>query len=267
MLIRVIVVITLAFIGCLCVYKTLFSTFLLPFEQPSIHLSTLKELHNSGHTEATYFIDGRNYRLEPGETRTISVADRESLAIFSPLDGMTTMLKLCFWTSLVISSPLWLYFVFVFVTPAIEPNARRMIVPFILILFAFGLLGLGFAYSFTIPFANQFLFAFNQELGQNLWGLSQYIDYSILLILSHIFVFELAAVLLLMVHYGVISSQTLASKRRHAYLVIFIIAAVLTPPDVFTQVALGIPMAGFYELIIAYGWMRSRKVNYQEIRL
>lgn len=259
LLIRVIAIISLGFIACLIGYKTLFATLLTPFEKPQVEISSVKEIHNSGSTPITYYVDGRNITLEPGQKVTVSIPDKESLVILSPLEGMTTMIKLCFWTGLVISSPAWLYCLFLFISPAIEQSARTFIIPFIALLLSFGTCGLLFAYLFTIPMANIFLSAFNNELGQNFWGLSHYVDYSILLLLSHAFVFELAAVLLILVHYGVISYEAIAGKRRHACLISFIIAAILTPPDVFTQVALGVPMVIMYELIVIYGRLRSKR--------
>lgn len=264
LLIRVIAIISLGFIFCLFSYKTLFATFLAPLDKPAIQTSTVKEIHNPGSSEVTYFVNGYNHTLQAGQTLTVAVPDK-SLAIFTPLEGMTTMIKLSLWAGLVITSPAWLYCVFLFIIPGLEQNFRRYIIPFIGLLLCFGMSGLVFAYLFTIPIANLFLSGFNQEFGQNLWGLTHYVDYSILLMLSHVFVFELAALMLILVHFGFMSYTLMASKRKHAYLISFIVAAILTPPDIFTQVALGVPMVIMYELILLYGWIRERKRNYVEI--
>jgi sec-independent protein translocase protein TatC len=258
LLIRVVAIITVGFIACLIGFQTLFTTLLTPFEKPQVQISSLKEIHNSGSSPATYYVNGQNIHLEPGQRTTVTIPDKESLVILSPLEGITTMFKLCLWAALILTSPIWLYSLFLFISPALEQSAR-MIIPFIVLLLSFGAGGLTFAYTFTIPLANVYLAAFNSEIGQNFWGLSQYVDYTILLLLSHAFMFELAAILLLLVHYGTISYETIAGKRRHAYLTSFIAAALVTPPDVFTQIALGIPMVMMYELIIIYGWLRSKR--------
>lgn len=261
LLLRTLIVIAVGFALCLVGYKTLFETLLAPLQQPThIQVSSVKEIRNNGPVPITYFVEGNNISLDPGQSVTVTIPDKEqSLVILSPLEGMTTMIKLCFWTALVGTSPIWLYFVFLFIAPAIERHILKSIAPFIALLFSFGLCGLLFAQFFTIPIANLFLSSFNNELGINFWSLAHYVDFSILLLLSHAFVFELAAVLLILVHLGVISPEAMASKRRHACLISFIIAAIVTPPDIFTQIALGVPMVIMYELILIYGRIRSRK--------
>lgn len=266
LLIRVLLIIASGVIVCLVFYQTLFSTLLTPFETPRVQVSTVKEIRNTGATQAAYTVEGRSLTLEPGQAITVSIPDNESLVILSPLEGMSTMLKLCFWTGLIATSPAWLYCLFCFIAPAIGHQAKMLIIPFILLLLCFGITGLLFAHLFTIPFANVYLSTFNREIGQNFWSLSHYVDYTILLLLSHAFVFELAAVLLALVHYGIISYEAIAGKRRHACLGSFIVAAILTPPDVFTQLALAVPMVILYELIVIYGWMRSKRQIYREIR-
>lgn len=264
LIMRSFIVIAIGFGLCLMGYKTLFDTLLAPLQQSAqVQISSVKEIRNNGTLPITYYFDGNNISLEPGESVTVTIPDKEqSLVILSPLEGMTTMLKLCFWTALVGTSPIWLYFLFLFVSPAFERQILKTIAPFIALLFAFGCCGLLFAHFFTIPIANLFLASFNKELGLNFWSLAHYVDYSILLLLSHAFIFELAAVLLMLVHVGVISPEAMASKRRHACLTSFIIAAIVTPPDIFTQVALGVPMVIMYELILIYGRIRSRKQDY-----
>jgi sec-independent protein translocase protein TatC len=127
---------------------------------------------------------------------------------------------------------------------------------------AFLLFGLLFAYYVTIPLANQFLYAFNLSIGENLWSASLYLDYTVVLLLANALAFELCAVLLLCVHYGVISSRWLQAKRRYIYVAIFVVAAVLTPPDVLTQLLLAIPLVIFYEMIVVYArWKALRSTS------
>lgn len=265
--IRLLATVFIGFSLCFMGYKPLFDSLLAPLDKPAqLQVSTVKEIRNSGVSPATYFYEGRNVILEPGESLKVTIPDKnQQLVILSPLEGMTTMLKLCFWTSLVVTSPIWLYFIFIFISPALGKQSRKLIIPFTLLLLIFGSCGFLFAYLLTIPIANVFLSAFNSEIGLNFWSLAHYVDYSILLLLSHAFIFELAALLLILVHYGIISYEALRTKRRHACLISFIIAAILTPPDIFTQIALGIPMVIMYELIMIYGRLRAEKSEYSVI--
>jgi sec-independent protein translocase protein TatC len=117
--------------------------------------------------------------------------------------------------------------------------------------------GIGLAYWFTIPLANQYLQAFNASLGQNAWSFAHYVDYTLLIMLGHIIAFELSLLLLLLVHFRILSPEWLVSKRRYMIILTFILAALLTPPDVITQIALAIPLILLYELAIFYAkWRR-----------
>lgn len=179
------------------------------------------------------------------------------LVILSPAEGFKVTLEACFWFSLVITSPVWFCFVFRFIAPALQTSQKQFFFPVIALTVAFLLLGLCFAYYVTIPLANQYLYSFNQQIGQNLWGLSHYLDYTVFLLFANALAFEIGAILLLLVHYRIIPLQTLQKRRRVSIVIIFVLAAFLTPPDVFTQLLLAIPLMGLYELIVLYARWRT----------
>ncbi len=189
------------------------------------------------------------------------------LVILSPSEGFKVTLEACFWFSLVITSPVWFYFVFRFITPALQTSETKLILPVISLTVAFLLLGLGFAYYCTIPFANHYLYSFNKEIGQNMWGLSHYLDYTVFLLFANALAFEMGAILLLLVHYRIISLEALQRRRRPAIVAVFIVAALLTPPDVFTQGLLALPLIALYELIVLYARYRNRTAQGRELLL
>lgn len=174
------------------------------------------------------------------------------LAVFSPTEGIVITFKVCLYTSLFLSAPFWLWEVLKFISPALKENERRIVIPFFLTSIAFMITGCFLACSITIPLSNQYLMSFNATMAQNLWGLSEYLDYTFLLMLAHGFAFECGVLLLLLVHLGLIKDSTLIKGRRYSILGSFILAALLTPPDVFSQVMLALPLIGFYEMAIGY---------------
>ncbi len=91
--------------------------------------------------------------------------------------------------------------------------------------------------------------------------MAHYLDYTLVLFLGHAIAFEISLLLLFMVHFGVLSLELLISKRRYMIVGAFIVGAVLTPPDVPTQLMLAIPLIGIYEIAIIYGKIR-RKMPY-----
>jgi len=181
------------------------------------------------------------------------------LVMLAPTDGLVMVLKTCFWVGIVISSPIWMYCLLQFIAPALRSHERNVVAPFFLLSLAFLILGLLFAFFVAIPFANQYLNAFNAGLGKNLWTLPHYIDYTLLLLLANALAFELCVIVLFLVHYGIFSSQDMIAKRKAVIIGIFILAAVLTPPDVFTQMMLAIPLIAFYEVAILYSHLKEKR--------
>lgn len=160
---------------------------------------------------------------------------------------------------IVISSPIWMYWLLQFIAPALRSYERNLVAPFFLLSLTFLTLGLLFAFFVAIPFANQYLTAFNAGLGDNLWTLPHYIDYTVLLLLAHALAFELCVLVLFLVHYGIFSSRAMIAKRKGVIISIFILSAVLTPPDVFTQLMLAIPLIVFYEVAILYAHLKEKR--------
>jgi len=193
------------------------------------------------------------YLIPPGEFLLIeSSVEQPSLVIFSPLEGMVTTLKVCFWVGLVATSPLWLFLALQFGAPALRTRERHLLIPFLGLSLLFLALGVLLAFTVTIPLANQYLYAYNLDIGVNLWSFTHYLDYSIILLLANALAFEFALLLFFLVHLGVFTAEALAAKRRIMIVAAFIIGAVLTPPDVLTQFMLAIPLIIFYEAAILY---------------
>lgn len=181
----------------------------------------------------------------------------QNLLILGPIEGLSISLKISFWVGLVGSSPLWLYFIFQFIAPALHRREKRLILPFLALSFLFIALGICFAYKITIPIANSYFFDFNENLGRNLWSFAHYLDYTMVLLLSNAIAFELFVIALLLVHYGFLKSQQMKNKRRHAIVAAFVLGAILTPPDVLSQVLMAIPLIILYELTILYALFRE----------
>jgi len=182
----------------------------------------------------------------------------QTLLILSPGEGFITCFKVSFWVGVLGSSPIWGCFLLQFVLPALKENEKAKVTPFLLISFACLLLGLLAAFFVGIPLANQALAEFNKTLGENFWSLSSYIDYTLTLLLSSAFAFEIAGIGFLLVHMGVFSVEMLCKRRREVVVVTFILGAVLTPPDVFTQGVLAGVLLIFYELAILYAKWKGR---------
>lgn len=191
--------------------------------------------------------------IQPGESYTyFNPVQTKKLVVLGPLEGILIAFKVSFWVGLAVSSPLWLYFIIQFIMPGLNAHEKSFASSFILLSLIFITAGCFFAFFITIPLANEYLLTFNQHIGNNLWSLENYLNYSLFLMLANAFAFELATIGIFAVKLGYISLEMLINRRRHAILGAFILGALMTPPDVLTQFMLAIPLIALYEGIILY---------------
>lgn len=225
------------------------------------HLDDLRQvimhclcLIGAGFLVALYFYDTLFHSLCLPLIKGISPSFQ--LIMTSPGEGLTCTFRLCFWVSLACTSPFCLYRLLYFFLPAFEDGVKNLLLPFLIFSELFLMLGGLFAFYFTIPIANQYLFNFNQTLGMNLWSISHYLDYTLVLLLGNALAFELGVIGFFLVHLGLIDAAQLQAKRKLAIVCSFVIGALLTPPDVLTQIFMALPLIALYESVIFYGKLR-----------
>jgi sec-independent protein translocase protein TatC len=182
----------------------------------------------------------------------------EGLYFLNPIEGFSIAAKLSLWVGITLSSPFWLYFILTFFLPALKPRERRLLFPFLLLSLLFAVGGILFAYTITLPLVMQFFQKFNSELGENLWSAAKTFDLILGLILAHGIVFELYVVLLLLIRFRLLSYSLLKKVRRGVIVAIFVLAALLTPPDVLSQLLLAFPMLLLFESAILYARLITR---------
>jgi len=174
------------------------------------------------------------------------------LILLGPLEGISTTIKICFWLSCALSSPVWGILLMRFILPGLKSSERSLALPFLC--WSIAALGLAFvgALSTFIPLTNQVLETFNQSLGQNLWSVSHYLNFTLMMIFSVMIAAELVVILFFLVHYGKVEAHTLTRWRPVVYVGLFILCAIITPPDIVTQIALALPMTALFEASIVY---------------
>ncbi len=183
-----------------------------------------------------------------------------SLQILNPVEGFVIALKITFWTALLVTSPLWLWRILRFILPALTPSESALLLPLLAYSYIALCIGLLATFFGTLPAANAYFYQFNASLGHNQWALSFYIQYALWLICANSIACECAALLFLLVRKGWITWEQLRDKRRHVIVGAFILAALLTPPDVFTQFLVAIPLIIFYEIILIYARYRKNYI-------
>ncbi len=175
-------------------------------------------------------------------------------------------MKSSFWIGFMLAFPYVFYEFWRFIRPGLYPQeqkAARGLVFICSILFTIGVL---FGYYFIAPFAITFLGSYNVGAVENTPSLASYVDYLTMLTLPVGLVFELPVVAWFLSKIGLLYPSFLRSYRRHAVVVILIFAAVITPPDVTSQMILTIPLYALFEIsiLISARVARQREAEWDE---
>jgi len=157
-------------------------------------------------------------------------------------------LKLAFFVALFIAIPVVLYQLWAFVAPGLYRNEKRLAMPILVSSVILFYLGCAFAYFFVLPAVFTFMTHIAPAGVAVMPDISQYLGFSLGLFLAFGLCFEVPVVLVILVAVGALTPAQLAGSRRYAIVGAFVIAAVLTPPDVLSQVMLAVPMCLLYEL-------------------
>ena len=172
-----------------------------------------------------------------------------SKAVFIAGEGaFFTLTKIAFLAAILGSLPWILYQAWAFVAPGLYAHERRFALPLIVSSVFFLLLGISFAYYIVLPAAYKFFFAFAERTGADVMqDLQRYWDFTLAIFFGFGLTFEVPVVEMLLVKLGMVSQQQLREARRYVFVGAFVVAAVLTPPDVLSQFMLAIPLILLYE--------------------
>ncbi len=180
--------------------------------------------------------------------------------IFTNLPEMFfAYLKVAFVAGVLGAAPFIFYQLWLFVSPGLYQKEKRYAVPFVVsstLLFVGGAL---FGYFVVFPFGFKFFMGFANEYVKALPSVKQYFSFSIKLLFAFGIIFELPVVIFFLTKIGVVTPEFLAKKRKYAILLAFIFGAILTPPDVVTQVMMAGPLILLYEIGILVSRLARKK--------
>jgi len=190
--------------------------------------------------------------------RDATDGQRDAFIFIGPLDAFVTRLKIATYGGIVLALPVWLWELWRFVTPGLNPKEKRYAVPFLIASIVLFAIGAGVA-LLTLPQALNFLLDAAGDQVQPLLTADKYIGLVSLMILAFGLAFEFPVLLVFLLIARVITTRQLSGFRRWAVVLIVTFAAVITPSqDPYSLFAMAVPMYLFYEASIVIGKVLKR---------
>ena len=197
----------------------------------------------------------------------ISMPIRDALPPDTPLiflnapDVFFTYLKIALLLSLFATAPVTLYQVWAFVAPGLYQHERKAFVAYFVGSLGLLLAGGSFAFYVVFPLIFEFFLSFSTENIQAMPAIKEYLSLVMKLLFAFGMSFQIPIVIMLLVRMNVVDAAALAEKRRYVFVWAFVCAALLTPPDVISQVLLGVPMLLLYEVGLLLARLKESKTK------
>lgn len=193
----------------------------------------------------------------------IEISQKERKLIYtSPSEAFLTYLKLSFHSALFISTPIFLSQIYLFLAPALYKKEKKNILSIFFLSSLFFISGVLFSYFLILPIALKFFISFESQNLSNISNLvtisletkiSEYLSFTSSLIFGFGLAFQLPVLLIFLMKINLLSAASLKEKRKYWVILFFIISAMLTPPDIISQVTLAILLAALFEIAILFG--------------
>ena len=186
---------------------------------------------------------------------------RGALVFTAPMDKFMAHFKVSILSGVILACPIWIHQIWMFIAPGLYKNEKKFGYYFILFGTFFFLAGVFFVYFVVYPLAFGFLLNFGDSLDAPMITIKDYLSFFFTTTLVFGLAFELPLVLTILGVMGIVNKALLKKFRRYALVLICILSAFITPPDVISMILLVLPLYGLYELsIFSVGWFKAKKV-------
>jgi sec-independent protein translocase protein TatC len=158
-------------------------------------------------------------------------------------------IKVTLMAAFVLALPVVIYQVWAFVAPGLYQHEKKLVIPLVVSTYTLFLIGMAFAYLLVFPTVFSFMVSYNEPLGADMsTDIDKYLSFAMTTFLAFGFTFEVPVVVVVLVRLGMVKLAKLKEIRPYIIVGAFVVAAVVTPPDVLSQLLLAIPLCVLYEL-------------------
>lgn len=158
-----------------------------------------------------------------------------------------TAMKVAFFAGFILSLPVIFWQLWLFLAPGLYDHEKKLVIPFVFFATLMFLIGASFAYYIVVPIGFDFLITFGSSVVNVLPSIGKYVGFFTKLMIGFGLAFELPVITFFLAKIGLVTDESLKGFFRYAVVLIFIVAAILTPPDVISQILMAVP------LLILYG--------------
>jgi len=180
----------------------------------------------------------------------ITAGGIDKLVFINPTEAFFVIVKLSVLAGVIAAMPFILYQVWKYIGVALKKDERKYLIYFGPVSYILFLIGAGFAFRAVLPLGIKFLLSFSKQNISPMITLSAYVGFLSKMVTAFGLMFELPLVVLFLSKIGLVTPEKLKKGRKYAIVVIFIVAALLTPPDVVSQIMLAGPILLLYEISI-----------------
>jgi sec-independent protein translocase protein TatC len=164
------------------------------------------------------------------------------------LDKVLAQFQMAFWSSILLSSPLWFRELWCFIRPGLYDHEAKVIFPFVIVGFLLFWAGVSFGYFLVFPFTFETIMGFGVQNIEATLSLRDYLVLSSKVLVFLGVLFQMPNIMLILGFMGVVDKALLSSSRRYVIAAFAVVAAMMTPPDVITMMALWVPLVVLYEI-------------------
>jgi len=235
-----------------------------PERQPLLkHLTELRKrllwsivIMGVGMAIAYLFVDPIYGFLVKPLAESMGPGDSHRMIYTSLTEAFFTSMKVSFFAGVFLTFPFLLWQVWLFIAPGLYKNERKTFLPFLVETPVLFFIGGAVSYYMVLPMAWPFFLSFQTTSAETALPIqleariSEYLDFVMGLVFAFGLCFQLPVLLVLMAKAGMVTADSLVKRRKYAIVTIFVVAAILTPPDVLSQTLLAVPLLLLYELSI-----------------